>query len=86
MPKRAIRKTGSLRSEKRLALRRCSSTASGDPPPLERHRREGAREDDELDGNQLHFTIRLRLIDQGLRFRGVELSIADQSFSVDTGH
>jgi hypothetical protein len=33
--------------------------------------REGAGQDDELGANQFQFTIRLRLIDQGLRFRGV---------------
>ncbi len=44
--------------------------------------REGAREDDELDGHQLHSAIGLRLIDQGLRSRGIELSVA-QSLSIE---
>ena len=34
-------------------------------------RGKGAREYNELDANQLQFTIRLRLIDQSLRVRGV---------------
>jgi len=44
--------------------------------------RKGTREYDELDANQLHFAIRLRLIDQGLRFRGIKLSILQQSFPI----
>src|SRR5215469_16337907 len=42
----------------------------------------GTGQYDELGANQLQFTIRLWLIDQGLRFRGVELAVAKESLAI----
>ena len=39
--------------------------------------RKHARKDDELDTDQLHFTVRLRLVNQGLRSLGIELLAHD---------